>query len=574
MKIEANDKEVQDIFALGYFKIPRFQRPYSWTDEEVKDFWDDVVIRDYEHYFIGSMVVYQTEKPYYGIVDGQQRLTTITLMLAAIRNAFLDYGDENLAKGVHQYIEKANIDNIPEYVLNSETSFPYLQGYIQSFNKAELQFNVGSEEQNLKSAFELINKKLYDIIPKFDSKQSCNNLPEERIFPILETLKSLRKKVLSLKLVFIQLDNEDDAYLIFETLNTRGKDLTTPDLVKNLILQKLRASNITLDTYKLIWNGILEKFDNNGLEQTVVESFLYHHWLSKYVDTTQKQLFGEIKKYIDSSSKNDSENKSRLLLLEFQKNSDYYVSIISPDNHQWSPEEKNGIYQSLKALRLFNVKQQTSMILSLIRAYRENKITLKALRPILWKIECFHFIFNSITSQRSSGSIAPLYSKYAQELSNTDNPDKIQSINTNLVRKLKEKLPSLDEFEVDFMDLIYTKNKQRDKKVIQYILEKFIGQNINGLPIDYNSASIEHLLAQSKGEEEIVGSIGNLILVDKTTNSEELKNYDFIKKIEILKDKKYPLDDYLLKATQWTEEEIKERGKAMSHKAYNEIWKL
>ncbi|MEH1897606.1 MAG: DUF262 domain-containing HNH endonuclease family protein [Nostoc sp.] len=574
MKIEANDKEVQDIFALGYFKIPRFQRPYSWTDEEVINFWDDVVIRDYEHYFIGSMVVYQTEKPYYGIVDGQQRLTTITLMLAAIRNAFLDYGDENLAKGVHQYIEKANIDNIPEYVLNSETSFPYLQGYIQSFNKAEIQCNVGNEEQNLKSAFELINKKLYAIIPKVDSNEPYNDLFEERISPILETLKSLRKKVLSLKLVFIQLDNEDDAYLIFETLNTRGKDLTTPDLVKNLLLQKLRASNVTLDTFKLIWNGILEKFDNNGLEQTVVESFLYHHWLSKYGDTTQKQLFGEIKKYIDSSSKNDSENKSRLLLLEFQKNSDYYVSIVSPDNHQWSPEEKNSIYQSLKALRLFNVKQQTSMILSLIRAYREIKITLKALRPILWKIECFHFIFNSITSQRSSGSIAPLYSKYAQELSNTENSDKIQSINTNLVRKLKEKLPSFDEFEVDFMDLIYTKNKQRDKKVIQYILEKFIGQNINGLPIDYNSASIEHLLAQSKGDEEIVGSIGNLILVDKTTNSEELKNYDFLKKIEILKDKNYPLDEHLLNATQWTEEEIKERGKAMSHKAYNEIWKL
>ncbi|MEH2200191.1 DUF262 domain-containing protein [Nostoc sp.] len=574
MKIEANDKEVQDIFALGYFKIPRFQRPYSWTDEEVINFWEDVVIRDYEHYFIGSMVVYQTEKPYYGIVDGQQRLTTITLMLAAIRNAFLDYGDENLARGVHQYIEKANIDNIHEYVLNSETSFPYLQGYIQSFNKAEIQCNVGNEEQNLKSAFELINKKLYAIIPKFDSKEACNDLFEERISPILETLKSLRKKVLSLKLVFIQLDNEDDAYLIFETLNTRGKDLTTPDLVKNLLLQKLRTSNVTLDTYKLIWNGILEKFDNNGLEQTIVESFLYHHWLSKYGDTTQKQLFGEIKKYIDSSSKNDSENKSRLLLLEFQKNSDYYVSIVSPDNHQWSPEEKNSIYQSLKALRLFNVKQQTSMILSLFRAYRESKITLKALRPILWKIECFHFIFNSITSQRSSGSIAPLYSKYAQELSNTENSDKIQSINTNLVRKLKEKLPSLDEFEVDFMDLIYTKNKQRDKKVIQYILEKFLGQNINGLPIDYNSASIEHILAQSKGEEEIVGSIGNLILVDKTTNSEELKNYDFLKKIEILKDKNYPLDDHLLNATQWTEEEIKERGKAMSHKAYNEIWKL
>ncbi|MEA5512807.1 DUF262 domain-containing HNH endonuclease family protein [Nodularia sp. UHCC 0506] len=574
MKIEANDKEVRDIFALGYFKIPRFQRPYSWTDEEVEDFWEDVVIRDYEHYFIGSMVVYQTEKPYYGIVDGQQRLTTITLMLAAIRNAFLDYGDENLARGVHQYIEKANIDNINEYVINSETSFPYFQDHIQSFKKADIKCTVGNEEQNLKSAFELINKQLYSKIPKFDSHDSCSDLFQERKYQIIEILKDTRNKILSLKLVFIQLDNEDDAYLIFETLNTRGKDLTTPDLVKNLLLQKLRASNITLDSYKVMWNGILEKFDDNGLDKNIVAGFLYHHWLSKYGGTTQKQLFGEIKEYIESSSRNESQIKSHLLLLEFQKNSDYYVSIISPDSHQWSPEEKNSIQKSLKALRLFNVKQQTPMILSLIRAYRENKITLRVLRKILWKIECFHFIFNAITSQRSSGSIGPLYAKFAQELSKTDNQDKIQSINTDLLRKLKDKLPSFDEFEVNFMDLVYTKNKQRDKKLIQYILENMTGQNINGLPVDYTSASIEHLLPQSTGDEEIVGNIGNLILVDKVTNGEQLRDFDFIKKIEILKNKNYPLDDYLLNATQWTEEEIKERGKSIAHKAYYDIWKL
>ncbi|PSB32701.1 DUF262 domain-containing protein [Chlorogloea sp. CCALA 695] len=574
MKIEANDKEVQDIFALGYFKIPRFQRPYSWMEEEVINFWEDIVIRDYKHYFIGSMVVYQTEKPYYGIVDGQQRLTTITLMLAAIRNAFLDYEDENLAKGVHQYIEKANIDNINEYILNAETSFPYLQGYIQSFKKVDIKCNVGNEEQNLKSAFELINKKIYDIIPKYDKNDCSNSLFQERKNQIIDSLKNIRNKILSLKLVFIQLDNEDDAYLIFETLNTRGKDLTTQDLVKNLLLQKLRASNINLDTYKVIWNGILEKFDDNGLDKNIVESFLYHHWLSKYGDTTQKQLFGEIKKHISSSSSNESENKSHLLLLELQKNSEYYVSIVSPENHQWNPEEKNSIQKSLKALRLFNVKQQTSMILSIIRAYREGKITLRIVRKLLWKIECFHFIFNAITSQRSSGSIAPLYSKIAQDLSKTDSLDKIQSIINELSRKLQEKLPSFDEFNVDFMDLIYTKNKQRDKKIIQYILEKLIGENINGLPIDYISASIEHLLPQSKGDEAIVGNIGNLILVDKITNGEDLKDLDFRKKIDILKNKKYPLDVDLISANQWSEKEIKERGESMAHKAYYEIWCL
>jgi hypothetical protein len=258
------------------------------------------------------------------------------------------------------------------------------------------------------------------------------------------------------------------------------------------------------------------------------------------------------------------------LLSEFQKNSDYYISINSPNSYSWSPEEREGIQKSLSALRLFTVKQQSSMVLALMRAYREKKITLRALSRILLQIECFHFVFNAIISERSSGSIAKLYSKFAQDLSNTDSQNKIQSINNELIRKLKEQIPSFNEFEVKFMDLSYTKNK----KIIQYILEKFIGRNINGLPIDYASASIEHLLPQSKGDELIVGSIGNLILIDKTTNAVELKDFDFIRKIQILKDKKYPLDNHLLNASQWTESEINERGRSMAHKAYYETWRL
>jgi uncharacterized protein with ParB-like and HNH nuclease domain len=134
VKIEANDKEVQDIFSLGYFNIPRFQRPYSWNSDEVESFWDDIILEKADNYFIGSMVVYQTKKPYFGIVDGQQRLTTITLILSAIRNSFLSLGEENLAKGVHKYIEKPNIENEDEFVLTAETSFPYLQSHIQSYD--------------------------------------------------------------------------------------------------------------------------------------------------------------------------------------------------------------------------------------------------------------------------------------------------------------------------------------------------------------------------------------------------------------------------------------------------------
>jgi uncharacterized protein with ParB-like and HNH nuclease domain len=567
MKIEANDKQVQDIFSLGYFKIPRFQRPYSWTEEEVKNFWDDVVIEEHEQYFIGSMVVYQIEKPYFGIVDGQQRLTTITLMLAAIRNAFLRLGEVNLSKGVHNYIEKANIDNVNEFILNSETSFPYLQDHIQSFEGAKVDCTVGHEELKLKNAFELINEKLSPLIPKYQEIDAQLDFPDESRLAVIDSLKTIRNKILSLKLVFIQLDNEDDAYLIFETLNTRGKDLTTPDLVKNLLLKKVKSSNKTLDNSKIIWNKILEKFDDYGLENDM-ESFLHHHWLSKYGDTTEKKLFGEIKKYVITSE------LALSLLIELQKNADYYTSIRNPNNYLWTPEE-NELKESLQSFNLLNVKQQMPMVLSLIRAYREQKLTLRALLKIILKIESFHFVFNRITSQHSSGSISTLYYRHARELTKTNNHDKIQSIFSSLSGSLKSKLPEFEEFEIEFANLIYTKSKTRNRKIIIYILSRFMGKNINGLPIDYELTSIEHILPQSKeSNEDMVGSIGNLILIDRKTNSEDLKNFDFHKKIEILKNKGYPLDSDLLNATQWTGEEISNRAKSMAHKAFHELWSI
>lgn len=567
MKIEANDKEVQEIFSMGYFQIPRFQRPYSWSEEEVNNFWDDVVIEDHDQYFIGSMVVYKTEKRNFGIVDGQQRLTTITLMLAAIRNAFRILGDENLSIGVHNFIEKPTIDNVNEFILNSETSFPYLQAHIQSFEGAKVKCKVGHEELKLKNAFELINKKLSSFIPGWKENDAKIELLDESRLAIIDRLKTIRNKILSLKLVFIQLYNEDDAYLIFETLNTRGKDLTTPDLVKNLLLKKVQSSNKTLDNAKIIWNNILDKFDDYGIENAMT-SFLHHHWLSKYADTTEQKLFGEIKKHIPNSDAAFS------LLIEFQQNADYYASIRSPNNYSWTLEE-NDLKECLEAFNILSVKQQMPMVLSLIRAYREHNLTLRALLKILRKIESFHFIFNKITSQHSSGSISSIYYKNARDLTQTNNHDKIQSIFSSLSTSLKSKLAEFEEFEIEFTKLIYTKSKTRNKKVITYILSRFMGKNINGLPIDYEFTSIEHILPQSKEcNEDVVGCIGNLILVDKKTNSEDLKNFDFHQKIKILVNKGYPLDSDLLNANQWTEKEILNRAKSMAHKAFYQLWSI
>jgi hypothetical protein len=555
MKIEANDKEVQDIFSLGYFQIPRFQRPYSWEIDEVENFWNDVVNENTDNYFIGSMVVYQSKKPYFGIVDGQQRLTTITLMLAAIRNAFVSLGEDNLARGVHKYVEKPNIDNYNEFVINAETSFPYLQDHIQSFNGLHMDCDVGVEEQNLKVAFELITQKLANEI-KLEASSLQIELPLEPIC-IVNRLKLLRDKILSLKLVFIQLDNEDDAYLIFETLNARGRDLRTSDLVKNLLLKKIKASNSTLDAAKESWNCLVKKFDNTS-DAEILDTFLLHYWISEHSYTTDKKLFSKVSTYISSN-----ENNAARLLKTLNEVGGIYLRLIDPLNAVWSREEL-GVKESLMALNLFKVKQQTSIVLALLRVYYGKKLSLKNLKAILRKIEFFHFVFNAITSQRSSGSIATTYSNFAIKLSCAESEGEIQSILKALQLSLQSKLPSYQEFEVKFKSLSYLSNKTKNKSIVKYSLSKLIGEEANGLIIDYDKMTIEHLIPEAeikKGvSEDVIGNIGNLLLIDGRTNSEDLANKKPEEKIKLLIDKGYPINLAFIESSSWDIANIQTRS--------------
>lgn len=569
MKIEANDKEIQDIFSSGYFKIPRFQRPYSWEKDEVENFWEDITKNKDDNYFIGSMVVFQSAKPYFGIVDGQQRLTTITIILSVIRDSFIKLKQDNLARGIHKYIEKANVDNEDEFILNSETSFPFLQGVIQSYKKDNIKDEIGVEESNLQNAYSLIKSKLLTLIPQielYDDKQ-IDLFNDTKDNPI-QKLKDIRDKILALKLVFIQLDNEDDAYLIFETLNARGRDLKTSDLVKNLFLKKLRSSNSRYDSAKISWNSLVSKFDNDIGEQTL-DNYLLHYWLSEHKYITDKKLFPEIK-----STLGDDNQKAESLLGTIIKTADYYKQITYPNSVEWAKQELK-IKTIFENINLFKVKQQSSMTLSLTRAWRENKITMKMLKSALEKIEYFHFVFNAITSQRSSGVIATTYSDHAIKLTAAKSHDQIQSIFKSLFNSLESKLPSFEEFYVNFAELNYLSNKTRNKGVIKYILSKQLGEAISGLNINHHLLTIEHYIPESSLKNgvsaDIIGSIGNLILVDEVTNNNILKNSAIEEKYKILNKNGYPLIQTYINNSSWGEQEVKERTEFIAKQLYEMI---
>lgn len=566
LKIEANDKDVQDVFYLGYFKIPRFQRPYSWDSDEVESFWDDIILEKTESYFIGSMVVYQTQRPYFGIVDGQQRLTTITLILSAIRNAFLLIGEDKLARGVHQYVERANIDNEEEFILKAETSFPYLQSHIQSFDGYKIQCKVGAEEKKLELAFQIITKKIRELIPSLEIASSGQASLFDNQDNVL-SLKKIRDKVLALKLVFIQLDNEDDAYLIFETLNARGRDLTTSDLVKNLILKKIKNTSASIDQAKESWNSLVKEFSKLS-DPNVVDNFLLHYWVSEFKYCTDKKLFSEMKDHINSGPE-----VARELIKNLSMTAPIYLSLRDPGSYEWTQEELD-VERSLKALNLFSVKQQSAMTLALVRSYRKKFLSLRNLKQALSRIESFHYCFNAITSQRSSGTIATNYSKLAIALTASRTNDEIQVVFNELKKFLLSKLPEKEEFVVKFSELEYSSRKTKAKGIVKYTLSMLTPSGSGGLAVDFDLLTIEHILPEAVlkvSPNASVSSIGNLILLEKRMNSEEMADKNPSDKFKILERVNYPLKQIFLEPGDWNDQSIKKRTRDVAEHLYDQI---
>lgn len=229
MKVRPYDKTIQTLFDSGFYVIPRFQRPYSWEKEHISDFWVDIIENQDNDYFIGSMVLY-SHKSEFMVVDGQQRLTTITILLCAIRDKFLELAENELAEGLQGVLERKDINAQVRYTLFSEAPYPFFQNHIQKMGKPDLKAKVGDEEAALKSAYDDLLSLLGDKLSSIDNDGTVSS--DRRRSEKVNFLKLMRDKVLGLQVIVVELDNEDDAYLIFETLNTRGKATLTMMLLK------------------------------------------------------------------------------------------------------------------------------------------------------------------------------------------------------------------------------------------------------------------------------------------------------------------------------------------------------
>ena len=244
--------DMQNLFSMPVrYDIPALQRRYTWSQEDQwEPLWDDVSSKVERYlnsngwasaHFLGAIVIQNQPQPpgtftTWTVVDGQQRLTTMQLLLDAAQEVFEVRGYDNNAKRLANLVlnQKMFIGNDPDREFKILPTINDRQAFQQAMNN-ELPSDI-YEESRIVQAHEFFKAQLNDWFEELPDENS------ERVDALETVLTNL------LKMVVIALGNGDDAHLIFETLNARGTPLLESDMVKNLMLQEAGYAGITDET--------------------------------------------------------------------------------------------------------------------------------------------------------------------------------------------------------------------------------------------------------------------------------------------------------------------------------------
>jgi uncharacterized protein with ParB-like and HNH nuclease domain len=554
MEVEAFSQKISNVLSKGKFIIPDYQREYDWDDSEINELLEDLEdVKSDESYFIGHMVF---EGKFTGnefkVIDGQQRITTLTIMLSVIRDLFYTKSLNNLGDGINdKYIFAKDVDNNPFVILENKMPYPILQSYVQSIpSKKDLSVKpVKSGEKKIIKAYDHFNSLFKDKTE--------------------QELKELRDKILNLEVIFVAASEKVDAHSIFMTLNATGKDLTPIDLIKNQIFS-LYPKQPHIDEPNDTWKKIIDNIDEKGVK------FFNNYWSSRYKKISDSRLFKEFYKNIIKTKVPIKDFLNQLL-----EDSQIYRKITNPNEKDWTGQNEYQIYLSINAItNVFGIEVSNAMLISLVREYENKTISQAYLIKALNAIEKFHFTNNAICSNRSSG-LDQFYSKSSRELLNGKDKQSKHIIIDSIIQSLEDKLPQKEQFDVTFDSKLYYSSKStKQRKLVFYVLNKIEFKKQNG-NMQLHNMSIEHIYPESPKanvwkplDEKYITNIGNLVLLDAGLNS-KIGNIDYQKKKEIiLKESKIiSTKEVLNNNNDWSEVEIAQRRNELVNLTFETLWK-
>lgn len=525
--------------------IPEYQRGYSWEETQLDDFWIDLVqiyeenTRD-EH-FLGQVVIHKNKedgKRY--IIDGQQRISTTIILLDILRTKFKEIADSTNnnyanddAEDINtKYIGRVSESKKEQYLSMGGVDKEFFINYIQARGPIDYSDRKFEKKRLRPSNYNIFyaSKFFEDKVSKFITKKSPNEY--------IELNKLYQCLINQFILMTVETDDINEAYIIFESLNARGKALETADLLKNHIL---RVAQSDLSNATETWNTIIDNLDN--IDPT---KFIRYYWNSTNHFAREKDLFKALRKDIKTQSDVNT------LLANLRSLSKVCAAILHPeDNKDFDLTELN---ERLIEMQKLDASSYIPVIFALrLQNYSEEDINevLKAIETLVVR----NFVVSGLVANKYELEFAQI----AKSISDKSWPPHNNSpTKDDILKKLYSLMVSDDEFINNFKVFNSKKNA-----VIRYLLRKINNFDVSETNIvdDSNRVHVEHILPKKINDEWInfnaedhetyLWRIGNLTLLGQEYNN-RAKNKGFDKKKEIYKKSEIKMTRDLVTIDDWT----------------------
>lgn len=545
------------------YRIPRFQRDYSWTEDEWEDLWADILGTIHEGgepaHYMGYLVLQSEDEKTFDVIDGQQRLTTLMLIVLATLKSLKRLVDEknspeNNAQRSEQirqtyvgYLDPVTLISRTKLTLNRNND-SYFQTYLVPLGHLP-QRGFRASEHSLRKAFEWFDKRVREHAKNADGDEGV------ALAKLVDTMSD------RLFFTVINVTDELNAYKVFETLNARGVRLSSTDLLKNYLFSVLHRETEhahEMQTLEDRWEAMVTRLGSESFPD-----FLRVHWISRKTFVRQSELFKTIR------SKVISRESVFELLRGMEEDMDTYLALTNPEASQWPPELRGQVQK----LRMFSVRQPFPLIMA---AHR--KLSAPDFATLLKACVTISFRYNVIGSQPTNEQ-ERIYYSVAQRLSSSHITLASQALDA-----LRVVYPTDEAFKIAFADKIIRTTNSRNMRIVRYILCALEKQT-NSADIDFESDAynLEHVLPQNSAagweafsDEEVeamVYRLGNMALMAKSANK-DVGNAAFSVKKPVLAASAFELTRKIATDNaDWTPERITARQKGLANMA-SSVWRI
>jgi len=532
--MQAKETKLQDIIeGTKQYILPLFQRSYSWDKKEWDILWDDLCelaeLENPRSHFIGSIVNMPTTSvpegvSKYMLIDGQQRITTVFIILALLR----DLANHNEEK---EFAEEIN---------NTLLVNPYKKGS-DYYKLMPTQIDRDEFQRLIQNQLDGTDSQIKKAYGYFDSKLKRNPIE-----------KNLLKKLITnyLSIVSIVLDNDDNPYLVFESLNAKGRPLTQADLIKNYFFMRIHLDQQN-EVYSRYWQPMETRLGDR------LTDYIRHYLMMDGSIVKQNDVYHSLKEKVD-------QNNAIEYLGNLSKTSVYYQKMIAPEN-----EPNILVKKYLQRLNRIEVTTAYPLLLNFYRAFANNSISSDQFTELLQLLE--NYLIRRFVSGLPTNQLNKVFPTVIIALNSNYQNQFIEGIKSILPTK---GYPKNSTFRKSILESKLYGGGDRSiktKLILETIEESFAHREV----VPFTNLTIKHIMPQTLSEwwqnylgneweivyELQLHNIGNLTL---TGYNSELSNDDFYSKKKFYTDSHLEINKYFANVNEWKKTDIERRARTIS----------